>query len=60
MAIMGLEPPLQFDAIKLRYRELVMKHHPDRNHGCEKSEELLKNALDGVVINISCNRIGSL
>ena len=43
MAIMGLEPPLTFDAIKLKYRELALKHHPDRNHGCEKSEELLKN-----------------
>lgn len=43
MAIMGLEPPLTFDAIKLKYRELAMKHHPDRNQGCEKSEELLKN-----------------
>ncbi len=42
MAIMGLEPPLTFDAIKLKYRELALKHHPDRNHGCEKSEELLK------------------
>lgn len=43
MAIMGLEPPLSFDAIKLKYRELVLKHHPDRNHGCQKSEELLKS-----------------
>ena len=43
MAIMGLEPPLTFDSIKLRYRELALKHHPDRNQGCEKSEELLKN-----------------
>ncbi len=42
MAIMGLEPPLTFDAIKLKYRELVLKHHPDRNHGCPESEELLK------------------
>jgi len=42
MAIMGLEPPLTFDAIKLKYRELALKHHPDRNQGCKKSEELLK------------------
>lgn len=42
MAIMGLEPPLTFSAIKLKYRALAMKHHPDRNHGCQKSEELLK------------------
>jgi len=43
MAIMGLEPPLTFDAIKLKYRELAMKHHPDRNQGSQKSEELLKS-----------------
>lgn len=42
MAIMGLEPPLTFEAIKTRYRELALKHHPDRNHGCLESEELLK------------------
>ncbi len=42
MAIMGLEPPLTFGAIKAKYRELALKHHPDRNHGCPKSEELLK------------------
>lgn len=42
MAIMGLEPPLTFEAIKLKYRSLAMKHHPDRNRGCQKSEELLK------------------
>ena len=28
--------------IKLKYRTLAMKHHPDRNQGCPKSEELLK------------------
>ena len=43
MAIMGLEPPLNRDKIKLRYKELVKKHHPDVNGGCPKSEELLKS-----------------
>ena len=42
MAIMGLEAPLTMDTIKLKYRELALKHHPDRNHGCEKAEETLK------------------
>ena len=42
MAIMGLEPPITLDAIKKRYKELAKKHHPDLNHGCAKSEELLK------------------
>lgn len=43
LAIMGLEPPVTLDAIKLKYKELAKKHHPDLNRGCKKSEELLKN-----------------
>ncbi|MGH1399048.1 MAG: DnaJ domain-containing protein [Alphaproteobacteria bacterium] len=43
MAVMGLAPPLTFNGIKLRYRELALKHHPDRNQGCEKSEDILKD-----------------
>lgn len=43
MALMGLEPPLTFKVIKLKYRALAMKHHPDHNGGCKKSEELLKH-----------------
>lgn len=42
MALMGLEPPVTLDAIKIRYKELAKKHHPDLNKGCAKSEELLK------------------
>ena len=42
LAIMGLSPPITLDAIKTRYKELAKKHHPDLNHGCLKSEELLK------------------
>lgn len=42
MAIMGLEPPLSLEVIKLRYRELAKKHHPDLNKNDPKAEELLK------------------
>lgn len=42
LAIMGLEPPVTPERIRIRYRELAKKHHPDRNGGCPKSEELLK------------------
>lgn len=42
MAIMGLEPPVTLDSIKVRYKELAKKYHPDLNGGCAKSEELLK------------------
>lgn len=42
MRIMGLEPPVTLDEIKVRYKELAKKHHPDLNRGCSESEELLK------------------
>lgn len=42
LAIMGLNPPVTLDKIKLRYKELAKKYHPDLNKGCPKSEELLK------------------
>lgn len=42
LAIFGLEPPVNLDDIKQRYKELAKKYHPDLNKGCAKSEELLK------------------
>lgn len=42
LALMGLEPPVNLDTIKTRYKELAKKYHPDLNKGCAKSEELLK------------------
>lgn len=42
LAIFGLEPPLNLEDIKKRYKELAKKYHPDLNKGCEKSEEQLK------------------
>ncbi len=43
MAIMGIAPPLTLPGLKARYKELVKIHHPDRNGGDKKSEELLKS-----------------
>ncbi len=42
MALLGLEPPLDLDILKKRYKELAKKHHPDRHKGCSKAEDLLK------------------
>lgn len=42
MAIFGLTPPVNEEKMKERYKELAKKHHPDRNQGCPKSEEMLK------------------
>lgn len=43
LAIMGLEPPVTLDVIKTEYKKLAKKHHPDRNRGCTKSEDMLKS-----------------
>ena len=42
LAIFGLEPPIDMDKIKSRYKELAKKHHPDFNPGDKEAEELLK------------------
>lgn len=43
MVTLGIEPPLDIAVIKKKYKDLAKKHHPDRNQGCDKSEELLKD-----------------
>lgn len=42
LACLDLEPPVEFDAIKARYRSLAKRYHPDINGGCKKAEERLK------------------
>lgn len=42
MAIFGLEPPINLDKIKVRYKELAKKYHPDLNKDNPKAEEQLK------------------
>ncbi len=42
MAIFGLEPPVDLDKIKTRYKELAKKYHPDVNKDNPQAEELLK------------------
>lgn len=42
MSVLNLEPPVDLDILKKRYKELAKKFHPDRNQGCEKAEEQLK------------------
>lgn len=43
MTIMGLEPPLDLDKIKDRYRVLAKKYHPDLNRDDPAAEEQLKH-----------------
>ncbi len=42
LALMGLEPPVDLDKIKERYRELAKKYHPDHNRDDPAAEETLK------------------
>lgn len=39
---LGLSWPTTLDALKLRYKELAKRHHPDANGGSRESEERLK------------------
>lgn len=40
LAVMGLEEPVDFPAIKRRYRQLAMRHHPDRGGDHHRLQEL--------------------
>ena len=42
LAALGLSWPTTLDAVKLRYKELAKRHHPDANGGSRESEERLK------------------
>jgi len=42
LAVLDLEPPVDFVAIKARYKSLVKRHHPDANGGDREAEERLK------------------
>ncbi len=40
--VLGIEYPIDAEAVKVRYKALVKKHHPDANEGSKSSEERLK------------------
>jgi hypothetical protein len=42
LAMLDLAPPVNADQIKIRYKELVKRLHPDANGGDKKAEERLK------------------
>ncbi len=61
MALFALEPPLSQKEIRARYMELVKKHHPDINQGCEKSEELLKQInMAYTILKLACEKFETL
>lgn len=42
LATLGLAWPVTLDEVKLRYKQLAKRHHPDANQGSRESEERLK------------------
>ena len=40
--IFNIEPPFDAKKLKAKYLSLMKKHHPDRNRGDEKAEEMVK------------------
>lgn len=42
LALFGLEPPVDMNGIKTRYKELVKKYHPDVNPGDKNAENMIK------------------
>lgn len=41
-AILDLAPPVTLEDVKMRYKKLVKKHHPDANGGSKDAEEKFK------------------
>ncbi len=55
---MGVSPTANEAEIKSAYKKLALKHHPDRNQGSKKSEELFKQIVEAysVLSNASSRR----
>ena len=43
LATLDLRPPVDFSAVKARYKSLVKRYHPDANGGSREAEERLKS-----------------
>jgi molecular chaperone DnaJ len=48
--VLGLERQATEQQIKSAYRKLALKHHPDRNPGDPKAEELFKEAAEAYAV----------
>ncbi len=61
LAIMGLEPPIDLDGIKNRYKALAKKYHPDLNREDPNAEELLKKInMAYTVLKVAYQKFGEL
>jgi curved DNA-binding protein CbpA len=48
--ILGVKPSASEAEIKRSFRNLANAHHPDKNHGSKKSEEVFKEILDAYTV----------
>lgn len=61
LAIMGLEPPIDLDKIKIRYKALAKRYHPDLNPDDPQAEELLKKInMAYTVLKVAYQKFGDL
>lgn len=61
LAIMGLEPPVDLEKIKARYKVLAKKYHPDLNRDDPQAEELLKKInMAYTVLKVAYQKFGDL
>ena len=61
LQIMDLEPPLNLDKIKHKYKLLMKQHHPDLRRGDKDSEELVKKInMAYTVLKIACRKYEEL
>lgn len=42
LKVMDLYPPIEWEEIRSKYKNLAKTYHPDKNKGCSKAEEKLK------------------
>jgi len=42
LTVLNITPPTDIEEIKVRYKKMAKKYHPDLNNGCRKAEEKLK------------------
>lgn len=61
LALMGLEPPVDLQMIKARYKELAKKYHPDLNRNDPQAEELLKSInMAYTILKLAYEKYGQL
>ncbi len=61
LAVMGLEPPIDLNGIKNRYKDLAKKYHPDLNRDDPQAEELLKKInMAYTVLKVAYQKFGTL